>query len=348
MKRIVVLIIAFICLAGQVFAQASLQNAAVVNLTRSEAITVGQLRERVTRIESAFGRPLNALERREALDSMINERLVLQAAARDRITVTDNELNQRINELRSQMVPVLGRQPTDAEFAAAVREQTGLGMNEFREETRRQITLNNYILTQQRSLFESIRPPTESEIAGVFELTRSQFVRPATVRLSMIQVPYGADAASRTRARQQIDTFAREIGTSSSRFDEVIARERGTNPSFQGGDVGFLPRMLEVAQRMGQEFVDTAFNLRLGEISRVIEGPVGYQLLKVTESHAMRNLELDDIFQLGTPMTVRAYIGNVMIQERQNAALAQAMQAVLTDLRAGGRTFQIFEANLNW
>ena len=79
----------------------------------------------------------------------------------------------------------------------------------------------------------------------------------------------------------------------------------------------------------------------------MIEGPNAYHIIKVTETYAMRNLELDDIFQLGTRMTVRDYIGSVMLQQREAAVLAQASQELVTELRTG-RTFQVINQNLNW
>jgi len=349
MKRIAFFVLVSSCIAGTVFAQAGLQPAAVVNLIRSEPITVGQLRTEVDRMERALGQSLNGQQRREVLDAMINERLVLQAAERDRVTISENELNQHIGQLRAQMVPMLGRQPTDAEFATAVRNQTGLEMPAFREQTRRQLTQQNYLLTQKRPMFEAIRPPTDAEVVSMFELTRSQFVRPETVRLSMIQVPYGADAASRARARQQIDTLFREIGNSAARFNDVVTRSQAPNSGFQGGDFGFMPRNLEAVQRLGQDFVNIAFGLRPGEISRVIEGPPGsgYQIIKVTESHIMRSLELDDALQPGSPITVRTYIANVIMQDRQMTVFAQAVQELHNELRARS-SIQVIEANLNW
>jgi len=347
MKCIALFVLASSFFAANAFAQAGLQPAATVQLIRSEPITVGQLRTEVERLERSIGQPLNAQQRREVLDAMINERLVLQAAERDRVTITDNELNQHIGQIRSQMAPMLGRQPTDAEFATAIRNETGLEMPAFRDHTRRQLIQQRYLFTQKQDMLESARPPTEAEIVSMFELTRSQFVRPETVRLSMIQVLYGPDAASRTRARQQIDGLHREIGNNTARFNEVIVRSQAPNSTFQGGDFGFMPRNLEAAQHMGQEFVNLAFSLRPGEISRVISGAMGYQIIQVTEFHTMRSLELDDILQPGTPVTVRTYIANVMMQDRQMSAFAQAVNALHTDLRSGSR-IQVFEANLNW
>ena len=45
-------------------------------------------------------------------------------------------------------------------------------------------------------------------------------------------------------------------------------------------------------------------------------------------------------------MTVRDYIGNVMLQKRQQDIIAQASQELITELRANGKTFQVFDKNL--
>ena len=347
MKRIAffTLFSAFLAIGG--FAQADLQTVAVVNLTRSEPITVRQFRTEVERMERGTGRRLTESERRQVLDVMINERLTLQAAERDRITVSENEVNQQINQLRTQLVQMLGRQPTDAEFADAVRNQTGLEIPAFREQVRQGLIMQKYLVSQKQSTIESIRMPTEAEISSFYHLNRSRFVRPETVRVSMIQVPFGPDAASKTRARDQIDRMARDIGSSPTRFDEAVVRGQAPNSGYRAGDEGFLPRNMEAMQVVGQEFMDVAFNLRQGEVSGVIEGRLGYQIIKITETYAMRNLELDDIQQLGTHMTVRDFIGNAMLQDRQAEVLGQASQELVSELRSG-RTYQIFERNLTW
>jgi parvulin-like peptidyl-prolyl isomerase len=221
-------------------------------------------------------------------------------------------------------------------------------MPAFREQLRRQLVMQKYLMSKKQSLIENgIRVPTEAEVLNTYNLTRSQFVRPDTVRFSMIQVPFGENAATKTAARGQADRLSREIGSNPSKFDEVVLRGQAPNSGYQAGDGGYLPRNLEAAQLVGQEFINIAFNLRQGEVSNVIEGQRGFQIIKITETYAMRSLELDDIFQLGTRMTVRDYIGNVLLQERQMEVLTQAQQELVTELRAG-RTFQVFERYLTW
>jgi len=347
MKRTLFLLILASLVAAAGFSQADLQPAATVNLTKSEPITVKQLRTEVERMEKTAGRALTQNERAQVLDVIINERLVIQAAERDKVTVTENEVNQQIQQLRGGMAQQIGRQPTEAEFAQAVRNESGMELAAFREQLRRQLIIQKYLMTKKENLINSIRAPTEEEVRAQYNLLRAQFVRPETVRFSMIQVSYGPDAASRTKAKTLADSLIKEIGSNPSKFDEVAARSQAPNSGFQAGDAGFMPRNMEAQSVVGQEFINIAFNLKQGEVSRLIEGAVGYQIIKVTENYAMKNLELDDIFQLGTRSTVKDYIRQVLLAERQQAIIAQASQELISELRTG-KTFQIFEKNLTW
>jgi len=347
MKQIIFVFLAIIT-AVSGFSQSGLQPAATVNLIRTEPITVSQLRTEVERMEQAASRTLNQAERLQVLDVMINERLVLQAAERDRITLTENELNQQIMQLRAALAQQIGRQPTDAEFHQAIRAESGLDFNAFREQMRRQLLVQKYLMHKKGDLINSITRPTDAEIRAEYNLLRGELVRPETIRFSMIQVPYGSDAASRTAARTLADRLAREIGNDLSRFDEAAARSVAPNSGYQAGDAGYLPRNQEARQVVGQAFMDAAFNLRQGQVSGVIEGVQGFQIIKVTENYAVRNLELDDLVQLGTRITVREYIGQLMLTQRQQAILAQASQELVTEMRAGRGAFTINENNIRW
>ena len=347
MKRFAFLLVFFLYFAGLGFSQADLQTVATVNLIKTESISVKQLRQEIEKMEKAVGTTLNSSQRREVLDAMINERLVLQAAERDKITVTNNEISKQIDELKSQMVPLLGRQPSDSEFATAIKNQTGLDMPAFREQLQRGLTLQKYIMTKKQSDFDKIKPPTSKEIVDMYNLTKAQFVRPDTVRFSMIQVAYGNDNASKTKAKTLIDQLAREIGSNPSKFDDVVLRGQAPNAGYMAGDGSYLPRNMEAAQIVGQDFINIAFGLKQGEVSKVIEGKPGYQIIKITETYAQKNLELDDIFQPGSKMTVREYISNGLAMEKQSEAVNKATEEIFKELSAG-KPFQVFEKNLPW
>jgi parvulin-like peptidyl-prolyl isomerase len=345
MKRIISLFVLSTVLLIPVFAQTLPQVAAVVNLIRSEPIPVAQLRTEVEALERANGRSLTAGERREVLDVMINEKLVMQAAERDRITVSDNEVNQQLQEFRNQVAQEIGRQPTDAEFAQVIRNSYNVEMPAFREQVRKQLIINKYMMAKRQSDLQNIRAPTDAEIVNHFSLTRTQYVRPDTVRITMIQVPF-TDTASKTRARTVADRLVREIGNNAGRFDEAMLRGQSPGADYRASDAGYIFRNLETQQAAGAAFMTAAFSLRQGEVSGLLETPSFFCIIKVTESYAQKNLELDDII-LGYGVTVREYIRAGLTQQIQQEVLTRVTEELVTELRRGN-PFTIYENNLNW
>jgi len=364
MKRYICLLALMVYTGIMAFAQQDLQPVANVQMIRSEVITVKHLKDEIRK--AIWPRMIQALRRlpteaeinrevqnstmetrRQALDLMINERLALQAAERERITVSDGEINQQISQLRAQLTEGIGRPPTDEEFSQAIRTETGMEMPVFRDSLRRQGIVQKYMMAKKEDQFRNIQEPTDREIVDFYNLNKSQFIRPDTVRISMIEVLYGPDAASKARARELAERLNREIGQNPSRFDETTMRSHAPNSGFVGGDAGYLPRNPETQQVVGADFMNVAFSLKQGEVSRMIEGLAGFQIIKVTEIYGQRALELDDIMQLGSRATVRQMIGANLMQQRQYETLAKITQELAAELRAAG-TFRIMDNNLNW
>jgi len=364
MKRYFILFIFAVFPLTIAVAQADLQPVALVSLTKSEPITVKQLKTEIEKyfwqsITTRLGRLPTTTElsrevqncsmeiKRQVLEVLINDRLAIQAAERDKITVTDNEVNQQISQLRAQMAQTIGRQVTDEEFATAIKNETGQDLPAFRDTMKRQGIVQKYLLSKKQDLFANMKQPTDEEVIGVYNLSKAQFVRPDMVRFSMIQVPYGPDATSKNRAKELADRLVREIGSDPSKFDEVVIRGQAPNSGYQAGDGGYFPRNTEAQQAAGANFMNIAFSLRQGEVSRLIEGVGGYQIIKVTETLQQKALELDEITTPGSRITVRQYIAANLLNQKQQETLDRASKELIKELRTGN-PFRIMENNLNW
>jgi len=347
MKKAVIFIFLIALTAVFGFSQSDLQTIAVVNLIRTEPITVKQLRSEVEMTEKATKTQLSPELRKQVLDGMINERLVIQAAERDKIVVSDNEINQQLQQLRAVLAQNIGRQPTDAEFAQAIRNEFGMEPQVYRDQTRRQLIVQKYLMAKKGDLLNSIKAPTEQEIQEEYVVRRSELLRPEIVRLSVIQVPYGADSAARIKARELANSLIKEIGSNPSKFDEVSMRSGAPNSGFKAGDAGYLPRNRQGRTRVGKKFMDIAFSLKQGQVSSLIEGVDGFQIIKVTENHSEKILELYDFVEPGSKVTVRDLIGQELLNQRQQTVFAQASQEIVNELRAG-RDFKIQNNLLNW
>jgi parvulin-like peptidyl-prolyl isomerase len=335
-------LVGMVC-AGMIFAQNEMQTVATVRLTKTEPITVKQLQNQVTLMEAQAKRPLTVDEKNQVLDALINQRLVLQAAERDKVTVSDGELTQQINRIRASLAQNAGRQPTDAEFTQAIRSQYNLDMPTFREEVRRQLLMERYLVAKNPGLLDEPVAPTAREIQDFYDLNKSSLVRPDTVRLSLIQVPFGEDKAG---AKSLTDGLVREIGTNPAKFDEVALRQ-GREAGFVAGDAGYLPKNPQGEQVVGPVVLRTAFSMKQGQVSGLIEGLRAYQILKVTESYEQKQLTLDDVLDLESKMTVRQYINAGITQNKQVTAIAQAQQDLYDELRKGN-PFTIDRRYLPW
>ncbi len=343
MKRNLLLTLLVFVVTVLVSAQTDLQPVALVKLTKTEPITVKQLKAEVQKIESQTGKTLTVDERKQVLDIMINERLALQAAERDKVSVTDAEINQQLQQARSAMAQNMGRQPTDTEFENAIKQQTGMDLASYKEHMKRLSTVQKYLMTKKQDIIQSVQKPTEAEIKNFYDLNKAKLVRPDTVRFSMIFIPYGNDATAKAKAKELAEKLVKDIGTNPSKFDEAVLRGQSNTAGYQAGDGGYLPKTAEAQNIVGKEFITIAFSLKQGEVSRLIENVKGYQIIKITETYSQKTLELDDIYQLGSKVTVHDYIGNYLYQQTQQAAFDRASKELVDELRAGGKSFQIFD-----
>ena len=211
-------------------------------------------------------------------------------------------------------------------------------------------------MEKKETLINSITVPTDAEIRNTFEMSRGQFFIPETAGFTIIQVPYGADAAARTRARTLADSLVREIGGNATRFDQVAVRAQTANSGFMS-DRGLLPRSREAQERFGQALTDAIFSLNVNQVSGLIEGINAFQIVKITTKAAGGLLELTDAIPdhflpgvpAGTRITVRDYIGQALLTERQQAIIAQATEELIAELRAIRPVpFQRLDRNVNW
>ncbi|MDR3174120.1 MAG: peptidyl-prolyl cis-trans isomerase [Treponema sp.] len=335
-----------------VFAQNEAQTVAIIELIKKEPITVRQLKAELAPLEQARGRPYSVAERRAALEELSNQRLILQAAERDRIAVSESEIDAALRESLSQQN---GRALTDAEYAQAM-QQLGTNTTAVRQNISKQLLMQKYLMAKKQAQINAVKPPTDGDILNWFNLNKAKMIRPDTVRLNLISVPYGPDTASKARAREIADRLGRDIGGNVTKFDEAVlkgqAARTGTSSVPEVGYVSnrgfFVSRTAEAQQAVGERFLTIAFSLKQGEVSPLIENDLAYQFIKVTEFLPQKALELDDLIDPANPVTVRQYIQQGIMTERFQAAVDQALKELIEDLRKSRNAVTIYEQYLNW
>jgi len=353
MKRLMIVLSVFLAVSVLGFGQIELQPVAVVRLSKTEQISVKQFKEYVNWLTIAkvmstqnTNAQLTDEEKRLALDELGNQFLACQASEQEKISVTDREINQyfdqSIKSFSESMAQYLGRAPSDAEVDTELRNRTGMSRASFKELMKRTLLTENYLKVKKQPLFEAIKQPTDVEIQTIYNEAKGKsifengFARPDTARIRMLMVPI-SNPGEKTTAQTTANNLIKQIGNDPSRFDEAVRDFIKPNSGYVSGD-GFVYKADRVRQAMGANFVDTAFNLKQGEVSKLIERPDGFYIIKAVETYRAKTLALDDIYNLEDPRggTVRQAIVAAEMQRRFMLTLQQASEELVSELRKKG------------
>jgi len=364
MKRFIVFLSIFLLASAAVFGQIDIKTVAVVRLSQSEQITVKQFKDYVNWLTIAKAMStqdpnakLTPEERRKALEELGHQFLACQAAAQEKISVSEKDItqyyDQSIANLSGSLSVVLGRDPTPAEIDKELKDRTGMDRNSFRELMKRSLLTENYLRVKKQALFTSIKNPTEAEIQKIYNevknksIFESGFSRPDAVRIQGLMVPFSSPA-EKTKAQTTANTLFKSINGDLSEFDAAFRKPNSTYISRDG----YVYKDDRIRQAMGADFVNAVFNLKQGEVSKLLEGKDGYYIVKVIGTYRAKVLALDDIYNLEDQdnprkdpraiATVRQTISMAEMQERFMAVLQQATEELVAELKKKG-TVQIMD-----
>jgi peptidyl-prolyl cis-trans isomerase SurA len=317
---------------------------AVVRLTETVNIGQREIRRQVEILEREMGRQLTRANREEVLEAQIGDVLLRQAAERARIRVSDEEVAQAIAVQRQQ----LGRPVSDAEFRRMIQEQADMSWDEYRDEIRKRLIQERFILERAERQFSEIPEPTAREVRQVYEENAQQFTNPAMARFDHLFFDLReTDSAAEQSARQRANRLARDISRGNTTFQELL-RASLDDSTYAGGDFGYLIRGDRNAiSQLGRSFVETVLDLEEDQVSGVIESNVGLHIVRITDRRSPRMLRIEDPLLPGERMTVRDQIKAYIVSERQQEIFQDSIEVVLEELKNEAEISR-FPQNLNW
>ena len=341
-------LISLLLVSLNVSAQILNRPVAVVRLTETANLGLRELSDQLDLFEAQAGRSLTDQERRLVLDAMVNDLLLLQAAQRARISVSQSDVQNYINAQRAQYSQALGQQLNEGQFRAQVEQQTGEPFSQYVQNVTNELTKLQYVQQQQASLFQSQDGPSEAEIRAFYEENATSFTNPAMVRFEHVYIDLrGGDDSSRQEARQTLDRLYREVRSGATTFDELMESSLD-DTRYSGDDFGYLlrndPRGVHLR---GCSFVDQVCALGEWQTDGVLESNAALHIVNITDKRGPRILQLDDPILPGQAVTVRQQIRNLLAQQQQQTLLQQAVDGVVAELREEAEV-TIFEENLPW
>ncbi|MFP4644729.1 MAG: peptidyl-prolyl cis-trans isomerase, partial [Spirochaetales bacterium] len=320
------------------------RSVARVRLTTTANIGQRALRSQIELYESQSGRELSSDERREVLDIMINEELIEQAAERDGVSISDQELEQRIEQERQS----LGSRASQEQFEMLVEQELGIEYDEYRDELEKQLLQQRYIQQAEQERFADMEEPSEDEIRSVYNENVQEFINPEMVRFDHVYVDARElDDSERSSARETIEELYSEVSDDSISFEQAYERAEESD-ELGRADFGYLAQNdRQLRQQLGSDFIDTVFELEDGEVSGVHESQVGFHIVRITDKRERRFLDLDDPLVPGQSVTVRENIRQYIMNNRMQQEFAEATNSVLERLREEAE-ITVNEDNLDW
>ena len=189
----------------------------------------------------------------EVLDNMIAEKIMYLRAQELNLSVSSGELEKKINEIKKEY---------GAEFSNIfVREK--LIFEQWKEALEKEMLFEKLVSADVNA---HVRV-SEDEAEDYFNEHSDTFRVEPKVRVAQIVM---RDAATARKALQRINSGADFL---------VVAREESIGPEARlGGDLGFVTRHV-----MPEPLDSSIFNLRLNEVSHIVQSPYGFHIFKILE-----------------------------------------------------------------
>lgn len=248
-------------------------NSAVITSTELDA-AVDNLKARLK------NQPINEDNlRREALDNLIIEKLVLTIAQIYKIEVADDDINKRI-----EMIKKDNNIDTDEALDKTLKNQ-GMSLVWLKEQLKRGILYQRVILS---NVYASITV-TDDEISDYYNRNIKEFSSGEEVRVRQIFVSISdKDDAS---ALATINEALGKLKTGTD-FITVLNQYADEKARTNDGDIGYFKK----GELVGA-LEEPAFRLGLGDFSDVIKTENGYHIIQVTERKIAKEVALDSVRQ---------------------------------------------------
>ena len=302
--------------------------AATVNLTKNKVITMDQLNKEV----ELYTKNGVSVQQIDVLNSLIDEILIEQGAAREGYSVTDSEVEQLYANQKKSVEAQAGRTLTDAEFESLVAESYG-SVDEYKSYLKLQYLTQSYVSGAKADVLNNVAEPTENEIKTWYRQNSTNFTLPERVRLSLIAMEKTGDSATDSKKLSTLQSCYNDIVSGKITFEKgVQLYSEDTDSLSIGGDWGFMADNSTTRTNMGDNFVNTVMLMDAGDIEGVFETPYIYAIVKCTVHLDPTILTLNDtIEEYG--ITVREYIRQGLLYQNSQYAFLNAYNELLADLR---------------
>ena len=226
--------------------------------------------------------------KKDVLQNLINEKVLLLKAKEDTITVEDQQVETALEARIDNLVQQLGsKEKVEAYFGIPIKKIK----RDYREDVREQLIIQTL---QQEKLKEVQISRRETE-AFFTTMKDSLPKKRPLVRLRHILLQIVPGESARNAALSRIQEIRNRLlnGADFQEMAKLYSEDPGT--ASKGGNLGFVER-----GTLFQEFEEAAFQLEPGEISDIVETSIGFHLIQMIERRGDKINVRHILIRLGT------------------------------------------------
>jgi peptidyl-prolyl cis-trans isomerase C len=240
---------------------------------------------------------------RDAVETLINTRLVGQYLGRLGTPVDETKINQEIAQLEKQL-------KADGTSLAAALLESNTTMDDLKKE----------LSTRQRWVDYVKAKATDAELKK-FVATHKDLFNGTQVRAShiLLKVDPKATPADKEKVRQKLLGIKQDIESGKISFAEAANKfsEDPANAEGAGGDLGYFG----LNSGFIEEFANAAFTMMKGQISDPVETIYGYHLIQVTDRKEGQPIDYEQQRPLVQHMYATELQKQVLTAERKTAKI---------------------------
>jgi parvulin-like peptidyl-prolyl isomerase len=287
--------------------------AAIVN---NDAITLAELQESILMFRQENRQQASMSDEelgRQFLTRLIDNRLQLQEAEREKIVVDDVELIEEITERMKRFGT-----KTIEEFEALVKAQ-GLTIEAVKKRLRDSLRVSK-VIRRRVTLRVSV---TDPEITQYIEENRAKLETGLSYHARHILiVPTNDTDAAWEAARIRTDMIRTQV-VDGGDFAELAKQSSRDASAKDGGDLGTLHR-----GELSPEIEEQILALRPGEVSRPYKAPLGYHVFRLDSKESLDGEALQRVRQ-----QVREILYREKYEARMEAWIKEIKQRAIIEVR---------------
>ncbi|MFW5985325.1 MAG: peptidylprolyl isomerase [Halanaerobiaceae bacterium] len=200
-----------------------------------------------------------------ARENAIKRKLLMQEAKNSSIEVTDDEIEQELNNIKRQY----GDQMENIED------------NIKKSDIKAKLQYDKLL----EEIIEDVQEPTEEEIKAIYDEHEEHFQKPEQVHAAHI-VKQINSPQDQEKVKGEMEDIKEELDQGAN-FEEVANNHSDCNDS--GGDLGFFAR-----GKMVPKFENVVFAMEPEEISDVFQTQFGYHIAKVYEKKDSEKMSYEE------------------------------------------------------